>query len=122
MVHGTQGHWLFMQLLIPALERGAQSSPDKHSRVVHTSSSAIYLDPKIYWDTFMPGPARTKRSPIDLYNQSKAGNVVVSREAARRYADKNILFTAVNPGNIKTELTRHTTKLQLFFIVGPVSI
>jgi len=110
------GHWLLTKQLLPALERGATSSPDKRSHVVFTSSSAVYLDPKIYWDTFIPGPARSKKSPIDLYNQSKAGDVVAAREYAKRFADKNIIFSSVNPGNIKTELTRYTTPMQLWMI------
>lgn len=78
----------------------------------------MYIDPKIYWDTFVPGSVRSKRSPFDLYNQSKAGDVVIAREFAKRFADKNIIFSSVNPGNIKTELTRYTSPLQLWFIVN----
>jgi NAD(P)-dependent dehydrogenase (short-subunit alcohol dehydrogenase family) len=108
-----------MELLVPALERGAMSSPDKHSRVVHTSASAVYLGPNIDFDTIYPGPARDKKSKYDLYSQSKAGNCTVAREAARRYADKNIVVTSVNPGNIRTELTRYTTSTELWLIVSP---
>jgi NAD(P)-dependent dehydrogenase (short-subunit alcohol dehydrogenase family) len=106
-----------MVLLVPALERGADSSPDRHSRVVFTASSGVYFDPVVYFDTFVPGPGRDKKSRYDLYNQSKVGNCIIAREAARRYAEKNIVVTSVNPGNIRTELTRHTTAWELWFIV-----
>ena len=35
------------------------------------------------------------------------GNVVVARELARRYGDK-IVSTSLNPGNIHTDLLRHS--------------
>jgi retinol dehydrogenase-12 len=116
----SQGHWLLTDLLVPALEQGALSSNDKHSRVVHTSASAVYLNPNIFFDTFVPGPARNKKTKYDLYSQSKAGNCVIAREGARRYGDKRIVVTAVNPGNIRTELTRYTTPMELWLIASPL--
>jgi retinol dehydrogenase-12 len=108
----SQGHWLFMQLLMPALERGALSSPDQRSRVVHTSSLAIYAGATISFDTLIPGPARNRKSRMDLHKQSKAANVVVTLEAVKRYAGKGVVFTATNPGFLKTEITRHETPMQ----------
>lgn len=55
---------------MPALLAGAKSSGDGKARVVTTSSLAAYLD-RIHWDTFVPGPARTKLGTHGLYCQSK---------------------------------------------------
>jgi retinol dehydrogenase-12 len=106
-----------MELLTPALGAGARTSSDARSRVVWTSSSGSYFGIHNL-DLYKPSPARDKRAAFDIYNDSKLANVVVAREAARRYADKDIVVTSVNPGNLRTELTRYTTPLQLWFIVS----
>ncbi|KAI0088815.1 NAD(P)-binding protein [Irpex rosettiformis] len=105
------GHWYFTELLMPALLRGKETSPDKHARVITTSSIASYFS-IIQWNTLKDGPARRKMLSGQLYAQSKFGNVVVAREVARRYGDQGIISISVNPGNIKTELYRHVWKIQ----------
>ncbi|KAJ7786444.1 hypothetical protein B0H16DRAFT_1490490 [Mycena metata] len=75
------GHYLLTKCLLPLLLATAQSAPDKKARIVHQSSSAqLFL-----------GSAK-------MYMESKFGNIVLSNELAR----------SVNPGNIKTDLQRHT--------------
>jgi len=100
------GHFLLTELLLPALSAGAKSSPDHHARVIATSSGGALFD-TVDLDTLKDGPARRKKYTEELYHQSKFLNVVVAREAARRYADQSILSMSVNPGNINTELLRH---------------
>lgn len=105
------GHWYFTELLMPALLAGKHTSPDGHTRVVTTSSSGAYFD-TVNWDSFRDGPARRKLGTYTLYNQSKFLNVVVAREVAKRYGDQGIISVSCNPGNLKTDLQRHTTPLQ----------
>ncbi|CCM06190.1 uncharacterized protein FIBRA_08432 [Fibroporia radiculosa] len=100
------GHYYFTKLLIPALIAGAESSADHRARIVNVSSSASYQY-TLNWDSFTDGAARRKVGTTMLYAQSKFGNVVVAREFAKRYADKGIISTSVNPGNIQTELQRY---------------
>ena len=64
------GPFLFTKLLLPALISGKDTSPDGHTRIITTSSSAAYLN-TIDWDTLKDGPARRKMSTVWLYNQSK---------------------------------------------------
>lgn len=45
------------------------------------------------------------------YGQSKAGNVMLASEFAKRYGKDGILSVSWNPGNLKTELQRHTNKI-----------
>ncbi|KAF7789133.1 hypothetical protein EIP86_000068 [Pleurotus ostreatoroseus] len=114
MQFGTNvlGHFFFTELLMPALEEAAKSSPDGHARIVTTSSSGAYLD-TLHWDTFRDNlAARKKLGTQNLYFQSKFGNVVVAREIARRYADKGILSFSCNPGNLKTDLQRYVKGIQ----------
>ena len=64
------GPFLLTELLAPALAAGAQGAPDRHARVVVTSSSGAYSE-TLHWDTFRDGPARRKMSTEALYYQSK---------------------------------------------------
>jgi retinol dehydrogenase-12 len=97
-----------MELLMPALERGALSSPDKRARVVHTSSLVIYSGTcDLFFDTFVPGPARDKTDTMSMYRQSKAGNIIVALEAVKRHAGNGVVFTSTNPGLVRTEILRH---------------
>ncbi|KAI0053804.1 NAD(P)-binding protein [Auriscalpium vulgare] len=109
------GHYLFTSLLLPALEAATHTSPDGKARVVVTSSSAAYLY-TINWETFVPGPGRDKMSSFDLYSQSKFANVVFARELGRRYGAKNIVVTAVNPGNIRTDLQRNVSSIGRYIL------
>ncbi|OCH86008.1 NAD(P)-binding protein [Obba rivulosa] len=113
MQFGTNvlGHWYFTELLMPALLEGAKTSPDGHARIVTTSSSAAYFA-TVTWDSLRDGPTRRKLGPQKLYCQSKFLNVVMAREFAKRYGDKGIISVSVNPGNLKTDLQRHTTPFQ----------
>jgi len=100
------GHFLFTELLMPALFAGVQTSPDHHARIITTSSSAAMMG-SIRWDTFKDGLARKKTSTNALYAQSKLANVLVSRQIAKRYADRGIVSLSLDPGGIRTDLQRH---------------
>ncbi len=64
------GHWYFAKLLLPALLRGKETSPDHHARIITTSSSVAYFT-TLHWDTFKDGPARKALGSQMLYSQSK---------------------------------------------------
>ena len=65
------GHFYFTKLLLPALLKGAKSSPDGTARVVNTSSSASLFTSKIDFNTLKDSPTRRRVSPNSLYAQSK---------------------------------------------------
>jgi retinol dehydrogenase-12 len=44
------------------------------------------------------------------------GSIFVANEFARRYADQGIVSCSLNPGNIRTELARHTDPVTTFFL------
>jgi NAD(P)-dependent dehydrogenase (short-subunit alcohol dehydrogenase family) len=109
MQFGTNviGHWLFTNLLLPALFAATEASPShEKARIVTVSSSANYLTKGLDFDAIADGPERKKYSEWELYNKSKFGNIVVARELARRYGDK-IVSTSLHPGNIRTDLQRN---------------
>ncbi|OBZ71127.1 hypothetical protein A0H81_08821 [Grifola frondosa] len=109
------GHFFFTELLIPALIAGKETSPDHHTRVITTSSSAAYFS-TINWDTLRDGPARRKLSSQQLYHQSKFANVVIAREVAKRYADQGIISMSCNPGNLKTDMQRYVSRIVMILV------
>lgn len=65
------GHFFFTKLLMPAILSAVKSSPDRHARIIYTSSLVAYMD-VLHWDTLVDGAARTNTmDPSKLYFQSK---------------------------------------------------
>ncbi|KAJ7220631.1 hypothetical protein GGX14DRAFT_492928 [Mycena pura] len=106
------GHFYLTKLLLPALIAAAASTPST-GRVVNLTSAVNYVAIPDY-NTFRDGPARRKMYPIDLYSQSKWAVAVFSAELARRYGDQGIISTAVNPGNLRTDLSRDASGFAYF--------
>ena len=66
------GHWLFTQLLLPALFAATDASPSQEkARVVTVSSFANHLTTGLDFDAITDGPERTKYGEWELYNKSK---------------------------------------------------
>ena len=66
------GHWLFTQLLLPALFAATDaSSSHEKARIVTVSSAASYLTDSLDFDAFADGPGRTKYDTNELYCKSK---------------------------------------------------
>ncbi|CAK5269905.1 unnamed protein product [Mycena citricolor] len=106
------GHFYFTKLLLPILVSTA-SATGKAARVVNTASLAAELSGgKLELQSFKEGPVRKRLGSQGMYAQSKLGNVVFSNELARLYGDKGIVSTSMNPGNLRTELLRHTPSIQ----------
>jgi NAD(P)-dependent dehydrogenase (short-subunit alcohol dehydrogenase family) len=90
------GHFVLVNRLAPLLRPG--------SRVVMVSSaghrySDVNLDD--------PGFERTDYTPMGAYGRSKTANILFAVEFDRRHRDRGVRATAVHPGGIQTELTRH---------------
>ncbi|KAH9846731.1 NAD(P)-binding protein [Lenzites betulinus] len=102
------GHFYLTQLLLPVLltTTRAMPQPDK-VRVIHYTCT-LPQSCRIDYTTLMDGPVRRRRTPTELYQQSKLGDLLFAMEMADQYRDQGIVSLAVNPGNVYTELTRHT--------------
>ncbi|KAA6411359.1 MAG: hypothetical protein FRX48_04639 [Lasallia pustulata] len=108
--------FLFTKLLHPILARTAQQAPANSVRVVWVSSSgAELMSPKggIDFDNL---DYKTDKSPMVKYSVSKAGNVLHASEFAKRAKGEGIVSVSLNPGNLKTELQRHTPSWQMALI------
>jgi retinol dehydrogenase-12 len=119
------GHFYLTKLLIPVLREGAKSSPDGKARVVNTSSSGSWFANSVDFNTLKDTPARKKAGAQYLYCQSKLGNILFSTELARQYGNQGIVSTALNPGNLKSELVRHLSAAEGFlmnFMLYPVPL
>ncbi|KAI0821738.1 NAD-P-binding protein [Trametes gibbosa] len=114
------GHFYLTQQLLPLMIASAKTSPDGKARVINTASMGHALVSTIDFDTLHDGPGRVKLGTMKLYSQSKFvsvaadGNVVYSNELHRRYADQGIVSVSLHPGNLKTDLQRHTSSLVEF--------
>ncbi|KAL1747096.1 hypothetical protein HDZ31DRAFT_72431 [Schizophyllum fasciatum] len=104
------GHFYLTQLLLPALTAGAPSAPP--GRVVTTSSFG-HRPGSIDFGSLRDSPRRRRKWTQTLYFQSKLGNVLIASELQRRYGDKGIVSTSVNPGNLDSELYRHVGFMHL---------
>ncbi|KAJ3567039.1 hypothetical protein NP233_g6621 [Leucocoprinus birnbaumii] len=113
------GHWYLTKLLLPTLLETAKHSPPKSVRVVHVASLAHYFarEGGLIFGSFKDGPERQKLGRDKLYMQSKFGNIVVSNEFHRRYAEQGLVSISLNPGNINTELYRYVDRMP---ILGPL--
>ncbi|KAH9019371.1 NAD-P-binding protein [Lactarius hengduanensis] len=124
MQFGTNvlGHFYLTKLLLPVLTATAKKNPAGTVRVVNVSSIAHqqYGAPEgIRWATLAPGndslEASKKLTSIKLYGQSKLGNILFSKELARRYAAEGIVSTSLHPGVINTDLARSSGLFLNFF-------
>ncbi|KAJ5380642.1 uncharacterized protein N7496_003070 [Penicillium cataractarum] len=103
-------HFLFFELLRPALLAG--SSSEFQSRVVIVSSSSHRMARGL-------GPSDNYHyqkggyDPRGAYAQSKIANVYMANEIERRYGSQGLHATSLNPGIIATSLGRHMSEEEI---------
>lgn len=101
------GHFLLQKLLLPLLVESAKINEE--ARIIWTSSDGHTWSPSpdgIFWDD--NNGDKGKLTTWETYTQSKAGNVILASETARRYAADSIITASLNPGHLKTESQRHS--------------
>lgn len=101
------GHFLLQKLMMPLLVTSAKQIGQV--RIIWVASDGSKWSPSpdgINWDDV--NGDKTNQSTWSLYCQSKAGNVILAAETARRYSADNIIAASLNPGHLRTELQRHS--------------
>lgn len=113
------GPWLFTELLTPILRKTATSSPPGSVRVTWAASLATSMAPAngVAWSDSTKTTPKLHGVRQTDYAQSKAANVLLAREYAKRHGkDAGIVSNAWNPGNLASELSRHSTMVERFII------
>jgi retinol dehydrogenase-12 len=107
------GPWLFTQQLLPVLQKTAAEAPKDSVRVTWAASLASWYAPKngVAFDPKTLAPKIGRVKEIN-YGQSKAANILLASEFAKRYGKDGIVSVSWNPGNLSTELQRHTDVFQ----------
>lgn len=104
------GPYLFTQLLLPTLVQTAKSQPPATVRVIWTSSIAVDLSsPKD--GVNMDKVSAPSKNQQENYGISKAGNWYLASQLASQVGQDGVLSVTLNPGNLKTALTRHLPKI-----------
>ncbi len=98
-------HFLLTRELQPLLIAGAPS------RVVNVSSTMHFRLPSVNWDD--PMFERDWPGGLRAYSQSKLANVIFSNELARRWASIGVSSNSLNPGNVRSRITRNNRLLNL---------
>lgn len=90
------GHFVFVNRIAPLIRAGG--------RLVNLSSAGHrYSDV----DLEDPNFDHTTYEPFMAYGRSKTANILFSVEFDRRHKARGVRATAVHPGGIRTELSRH---------------
>jgi NAD(P)-dependent dehydrogenase (short-subunit alcohol dehydrogenase family) len=116
------GPFLLSVLLYPLLADTAKTAETGSVRIVWAASHAADLfGPKggVHFvpDTVRPGRDEERHGNGKLmikqdfsggpsYAQSKAADIMLSSECARRWGSKGVVSVSLNPGNLRTELVR----------------
>ncbi|KAK2027554.1 short-chain dehydrogenase [Colletotrichum zoysiae] len=99
------GPFLFTRFLRPALSAAARAAPRDSVRVVWLSSGMAAMAPSPPIDFDNMNYARDEAATAK-YARSKAGNVIIAAEFARRTAEDGIVSISVDPGVYMTNLQR----------------
>ncbi|KAF1989172.1 short-chain dehydrogenase [Aulographum hederae CBS 113979] len=101
------GPLLFTQLLLPSLRASTDPSEPASTRVVWTSSLMVDLSaPTGGFE--MNAVQNPPKDPIANYILSKTGNWFLASELGRVVSPYGILSLTQNPGNLKSNLLRHS--------------
>ncbi|KAG9199882.1 hypothetical protein G6514_007782 [Epicoccum nigrum] len=101
------GHYAFARLLAPLLVRTAARCEPGSVRIVWVSSSAVLGAPEGGVDMDNLDYARGKFA-FQKYAVSKAGNVLHALQFRNLYAKDGVVSVSLNPGNLNSELKRHS--------------
>jgi NAD(P)-dependent dehydrogenase (short-subunit alcohol dehydrogenase family) len=95
-------HFLLTNELEALLAAGAPS------RVINVSSSMHARPKSMNWDDLM---FERRFKGFRAYGHSKLANVLFSNELARRWSGRGISSNALNPGNVRSRITRNNAIL-----------
>ncbi|KAL6835567.1 short chain dehydrogenase reductase [Trichoderma sp. SZMC 28015] len=107
--------FLFTQLLTPLLISTAKTAAPGSVRVIWVSSSATHRSPPGGID-FDNMDYKKDIGKWTKYGISKAGVYYYATQYAKVHRNDGIVSVSLHPGNLKTELQRHVSSLQMVVI------
>ncbi|KAK6542023.1 hypothetical protein TWF694_007794 [Orbilia ellipsospora] len=123
------GPFVLQRHLQPILMETAKFAPKDSVRVVFLSSISAHIAPEggvDYANIESKGTLTLSMfagiDSILKYAQSKCANVLMAKAYAQKFKDSGVIAVAPNPGNLKTDLTRHNPiagALMSFFLYAP---
>ncbi|KAK9324184.1 hypothetical protein V1517DRAFT_318481 [Lipomyces orientalis] len=118
------GHFLLNKYLTPTVIESAKDAPANSVRVMWVASDANNFAPSpdgINWDDV--NFEKTDGSLFLKYAQSKAGDIILGYEMAKRVQGTGVLSLSLNPGHLKSNLFRSMSSwrqtLSAFFSFEP---
>ncbi|KAF2267001.1 NAD(P)-binding protein [Lojkania enalia] len=111
------GPWLFTYFLLPILIRTARNAETGTVRVVWAASFGAELAPRggVVFDG-KEGISVEGMKVEEVYCSTKAANILLGVETARRYSDRGIVSNSFNPGNLASELDRYSSWWQVLLM------
>ncbi|RXF70837.1 SDR family NAD(P)-dependent oxidoreductase [Hansschlegelia zhihuaiae] len=104
------GHFVLVNRIAPLMKQGA--------RLVNLSSAGHRFSDV---DLDDPNFERTPYEEFVAYGRSKTANILFAVEFDRRHKERRIRATAVHPGGIRTELSRHMTEEALTALIDGIN-
>ncbi|HEX4508029.1 MAG TPA: SDR family NAD(P)-dependent oxidoreductase [Alphaproteobacteria bacterium] len=104
------GHFVLVNRIASLLKPGG--------RLVNLSSAGHRYSDVVLDD---PNFAHTEYTPFGAYGRSKTANILFAVEFDRRHRDQGIRATAVHPGVIQTELSRHMSAEELSGLMDSIN-
>jgi NAD(P)-dependent dehydrogenase (short-subunit alcohol dehydrogenase family) len=104
------GHFVFVNRLAPLIRSGG--------RLVNLSSSGHRYSNVDLQD---PNFERTPYEPFVAYGRSKTANILFAVAFDRRHRARSVRATAVHPGGIRTELSRHMDPSRLVATIEQIN-
>ncbi|KAK6462544.1 short-chain alcohol dehydrogenase [Scheffersomyces coipomensis] len=108
---------LLQRFLDPLLIETSKTNKPGESRIVWVASTASFHAPEggIHYADY--NFKETKASPMNIYGQSKATNVLQSRYWSKAHPEAaNVISCSLCPGFLRTELQRHLQGIEAFVI------
>ena len=110
------GHYAFTKLLTPLLVKTARDSETGSVRVVWVSSSAADVGSPTGGVDLDNLDYHKDKFAFQKYAVSKGGNVLHALEMRRLYEKDGIISVSLNPGNLNSELQRHSGWVGKLFV------
>ncbi|KAK6462547.1 short-chain alcohol dehydrogenase [Scheffersomyces coipomensis] len=108
------GPHLLQKFLDPLIIKTSKRNKPGETRIVWVSSFAHFSAPLGGVHYSDPNFTKTEASPMQIYGQSKALNIIQARAWNSKHPDgSNIISVSLCPGFLNTELQRHGGSFQL---------